>query len=159
MIKKEWVAITQEQAESGHYTAYITDQKTGQCYVIPEGRWCIGRRDDEEPRISLETGIPIETDDLYMSRRHAHITLYKNIIGENTLTIYDIGGRGGRENPTHVDGYQSSLRYGSQLFNGSEFEMGYTIFTVHLCPEGPIHPSKEQASDNPENPAPDKSPS
>lgn len=156
MIKKEWVAITQEQAESGHYTAYITDQKTGKCYVIPEGRWCIGRRDDEEPRISLETGIPIETDDLYMSRLHAHITLYKNIIGENTLTICDVPER---LNPTHADGYQSYLRYGSQLFNGSEFEMGYTVFTVHLCPEGPIHPSHKQATDNPDKPAPDKSPS
>ena len=75
--------------------------------------------------------IPIETDDNYMSRQHAYITLRVNVIGENALYIRDTASR---KNSSHVDNYRIENYYDFQLFDGSIVEMGYTKFSVHLNP-------------------------
>ena len=88
--------MTENEARATDCKAYIQDMTTGKCYVIPYGEWTVGRKDD------IPLDIPIETEDGYMSRRHAVISLYKNIIGENSLYICDTLKR---VNPTIVDNY------------------------------------------------------
>lgn len=119
------LGIPEQDAIQGGHKAYIKDVQNGKCYVIPEGKWTVGRKAD------IDLDIPIETEDLYMSRNHAYITLRQNIIGENVLYICDFAQRA---NPTHVDGYKIECYYDFQLFDGSTIEMGYSKFKVHLNP-------------------------
>ncbi len=119
------LGITEEEAKKNGYKAYLKNLTNGKCYVIPIGEWCIGRKED------LPLHIPIETDDNYMSRQHAYITLRVNVIGENALYIRDTASR---KNSSHVDNYRIENYYDFQLFDGSIVEMGYTKFSVHLNP-------------------------
>jgi len=138
-INERWLGISPKEAQEKQYTAYITDttdKDNPKCYVIPEGRYSIGRKDD------IPLDIPIETEDLYMSRQHAFITHRKNIIGENILTICDTFTK---KNPTHInDRYMVGNGYEYQLYDGDIIEMGYTLFTVHLNPTAKsINPNRK----------------
>lgn len=105
--------------------AYLEDMNTGKCYGIPVGCWSIGRKDD------IDLNIPIETDDLYMSREHAYIWLKKNIIGEYALYIRDTVSR---LNRTEVNGVPIDQTYEYQVFDKNIINMGRTYLTVHLNP-------------------------
>ena len=124
-IYARFLGITEDQAKETNGKAYIKDETTGKCYVIPYGCWTVGRKDD------IDLDIPIETDDLYMSREQAVIMLRKNIIGENSLFIRDTVKRA---NSARVDGYKIDNDFDFQLYNGTTLMMGYTNFTVHLNP-------------------------
>ena len=123
-----FLGITEQEAQEkvspgAKNKAYIKDETTGKCYVIPFGRWSIGRKDD------LDLDIPIETEDLYMSRQQAVVTLRRNIIGEYSLFIRDTMKR---TNSARVDGYKIDNDFDYQLHDGSRLLMGYTEFSVHL---------------------------
>ena len=122
-IKPELLGVDEKTAMDPRNKAYIKDETTGKCYIIPFGFWSVGRKDD------IDVDLPVETQDEYMSRKHANIILRKNIIGENALYICDTVAR---KNPTEVDGYRIGHHYNFQLFDGSTVLMGYTRFTVHL---------------------------
>lgn len=125
-VRSEYLAIDEQNAINCKCNAYLKDKTTGKCYAIPNGYWTIGRKDEEE---EIDVDIPIETEDEFMSRHQARITLKQNIIGEYVLYICDTMQR---SNPTRVDDYRIDSQYDYQVYDGSIIRMGYTEFEVHL---------------------------
>ncbi|HJD11512.1 MAG TPA: FHA domain-containing protein [Candidatus Phocaeicola caecigallinarum] len=110
------------------YEAYLKDEATGICYMLPYGKWVIGRKDEEETDID----IPVTTTPKfmpYMSHRHAILTLKRNLIGENALYIRDFKGT---TNHTYVDRQPLADSFDYQLFDKDVVRMGLTLFTAHL---------------------------
>lgn len=132
-IPSNYLAISEEEVAGLDWKAYIKDETTGKCYVIPYGTWYIGRKDEDREGCpeNMEVSIPIETEDLYMSRVHAVMTLRKNIIGENSLFIRDTKSR---KNSTLVDGFSIENYYDFQVFDNSVLRIGRTLFSVWLNP-------------------------
>ena len=72
--------------------AYLQDEYTGTCYMLPYGEWVIGRKDtdiEETVDIPVTTTEKFQKELSYMSRKHAILTLKRNIIGETSLFICD----------------------------------------------------------------------
>ena len=110
------------------YEAYLKDEATGICYMLPYGKWVIGRKDEEETDID----IPVTTTPKfmpYMSHRHAILTLKRNLIGENALYIRDFKGT---TNHTYVDRQPLADSFDYQLFDKDVVRMGLTLLTAHL---------------------------
>ncbi len=51
----------------------LLDLDTGKKYPLKEGKQTVGRKDDDSDSNSVKPDIAIETNDMYMSRRHLHI--------------------------------------------------------------------------------------
>ena len=124
-VRQEFLAITEEQAKNKNCRAYIKDETTGKCYGIPVGYFTIGRKDD------MDVDIPIETEDGTISRMQADIRLVRNIIGEFELSIQD---KPMSVNETEVGGHPISKYRYTQLFDGERILMGETEFSVYLNP-------------------------
>ena len=110
------------------YEAYLKDEATGICYMLPYGKWVIGRKDEEETDID----IPVTTTPKfmpYMSHRHAILTLKRTLIGENALYIRDFKET---TNHTYVDRQPLADSFDYQLFDKDVVRMGLTLFTAHL---------------------------
>lgn len=120
---KEEVKLTPE------YPVCLEDDTTHRCYLLPYGRWVIGREDNEDPK---QQDVAILTDDLCISRHHVLVKVVRNLIGELRVLIRDH-----REvkNHTHVlvdeTGEVLSTDSDYDLYNQSELLMGKTWFIVH----------------------------
>lgn len=102
------------------------DETTGKCYTIPSlGDWTIGRKSDTHPNIDIR----IETEDKYMSRNHARLTLKRNPFFKYVLTICDDLDR---MNTTFVWRTPLSNRFHMQLFDRDKILLGETVFTIHI---------------------------
>lgn len=110
--------------------AYLRDEHTGTCYMLPYGEWIIGRKDeDAEVDIPVTTTAEFNKRLSYMSRRHATLTLKRNLIGETSLFIRDFKET---TNHTYVDEAPLDEKYNYQLFDEDIIRMGALFFTVHL---------------------------
>lgn len=110
------------------YEAYLKDEVTGVCYMLPYGKWVIGRKDED----TADTDIPVTTTEKsmpYMSCHHAVLTLKRNLIGENVLYIRDFKET---TNHTYVDRQPLDEKFDYQLFDKDVVRMGLTLFTAHL---------------------------
>jgi len=127
------LVLNQKEVDKYDWKAYLKDETTGLCYVIPKGTWTLGRKDDDMSGYpeDLKIRVRIKTEDTYISRYQANVILKVNIIGENSLFIRDTTGR---KNATLVDGYQIGNSFDFQMFDNSRVLMGNTFFNVYLNP-------------------------
>ena len=131
-VRAEYLAVKEEQAK--RFNVYFKDETTEKCYGIPTGFFTIGRRDDKD------VDIAIETEDTCISRIHADVKMVVNMIGEFSLFIRDTTTR---LNPTEVNERPIGPHFFYQLYDGDVVQMGYTDFTVHLNPIVKKNTSKE----------------
>ena len=132
-IPDTYLGIDKSAVAALSWIAYLKDETTGKCYVIPPGKWSVGRKDNDISGFADDKKIDlrIETVDTTISRYQADIILRENIIGEYSLFIRDTSKR---KNATYVDGFRISSSFDFQLFDNSSILMGSTYFTVWLNP-------------------------
>lgn len=132
-IPAEYLGIEESAVDALQWIAYLKDEATGKCYVIPPGEWKLGRKDDDMSGYpeGLSIDIPIVTDDCQISRYQADIKLRKNIMGEYSLFICDSIYR---KNRTRVGGFETDGTFEYQLFDNIVVRMGITRFTVRFRP-------------------------
>ena len=112
--------------------AYLQDEYTGTCYMLPYGEWVIGRKDtdiEETVDIPVTTTEKFQKELSYMSRKHAILTLKRNIIGETSLFICDFKKT---TNHTCVNKIPLNEKFNYQLFDEDIIQMGALFFTAHL---------------------------
>ena len=120
------LTIDKEENLPSNIRVYLKDETTGKCYTIPSlGDWTIGRKSDTHPNIDIR----IETEDNYMSRNHARLTLKRNPFFKYVLTICDDLDR---MNTTFVWRTPLSNRFHMQLFDRDKILLGETVFTIHI---------------------------
>ena len=123
-IAAEYLGIEESAVAALEWIAYLKDEATGKCYVIPPG-------DMSGYPEGLSIDIPIVTDDCQISRYQADIKLSKNVIGEYSLFICDSIYR---KNRTRVGGFETDGTFDYQLFDNIVVRMGITRFTVRFRP-------------------------
>lgn len=100
--------------------------------MLPYGEWVIGRKDtdiEETVDIPVTTTEKFQKELSYMSRKHAILTLKRNIIGETSLFICDFKKT---TNHTYVNKIPLNEKFNYQLFDEDIIRMGALFFTAHL---------------------------
>lgn len=100
---------------------YIIDMHTGKKYLLQEGPQVAGRKDDLAPDIELET------NDLYISRKHILLN-----VGKTPYATWccNISNYGSPSNPVIVDGEELSEGDIVPLHIEESFILGYTEFKL-----------------------------
>lgn len=80
------VRSKEEMKLTHDYPVCLEDEYTGICYLLPYGKWVIGREDKD---VSKKPDVSIDTEDLYISRRHAMVTVDTDFIDEIAVRIRD----------------------------------------------------------------------
>lgn len=128
-----WLGVSERAVRTSDCPIWIKDEMTGLCYALPYGEHVIGRKDD------VENDIPVRTEDVFMSRRHAVLTVTQNLLEETEVCIRVLEGAA---NPVFVKlppvagGHQPEFQplgpdTSFLLFDGSCFILGKSLFTLH----------------------------
>lgn len=138
--ENNWLGVSELAVRTSDCPLWIRDEMTGLCYALPYGEHVIGRKDD------VENDIPVRTEDVFMSRRHAVLTVTQNLLEETEVYIQMLEGAA---NPVFVrlppvaGGHPSEFQpLGPDLpfllFDGSWFILGKSLFTLRYRSEKDI---------------------
>ena len=115
---------------------WIKDERTGRCYALPYGELVVGRKDD------VANDVPVVTEDLFMSRRHAVIAVRRDLLGVTEVLLRPYSAE---VNPVFVlteteEGGTPEYRpLGEntefELYHLSRFILGKSLFTLHYASE------------------------
>lgn len=128
-----YLGISESAVRASGCPVWIKDEMTRLCYALPYGEHVIGRKDD------IENDIPVRTEDIYMSRRHAVLAVTQNLLEETEVTIQWLEEA---VNPVFVQQLSVAGENGSEflplgpkqaflLSDGSRFILGKSLFTLH----------------------------
>lgn len=123
------ISSKEEMKLTPDYPVCFEDETTHRCYLLPYGKWVIGREDKEDPK---EQDVAILTGDLFISRRHAVVKVEENLIGKMSVVIRDY-----KEVKNHTrvllneKGEVLSTNDDYELYDQSELLIGRTWFIVH----------------------------